>query len=70
MAGFFGNSNDEDDNPGGNPNTDASDLHADDEAQEQAARDYDQQVGSDEHEAEVAAAREGAGFDDPPTEEE
>jgi len=70
MTGFFGNSKDDDDNPGGNPNTSAGELGTGNEAEDQAREDYEQQVGSDEHEAEVQEAREGAGFDDPPTEEE
>lgn len=68
MVGIFDST--DDDNPGGNPNTDAGDLHAEGEAEEQARSDYDNQVGSADHEAEVDTAREEAGFEDPPTEEE
>jgi hypothetical protein len=43
-------------NPGNDPNFDAGDLHAENAAEAQAAGDYDQHVGSDEHEAEGGGA--------------
>ncbi len=54
----------ENDNPGGNSNTDAGDLGSRNEAEAQAARDYDSSVGSDSHAQEVADAREASGFED------
>ena len=57
-------SSSEDDNPGGSANTDAGDLGSRNEAEAQAARDYDSSVGSDSHQQEVSDAREGSGFSD------
>lgn len=74
MAGFFGGDDpdevDNPSNPGNNPNTDAGDLHAESEAEAQARDDYDQQVGSDEHEGAVSDARDESGFDDPRSDED
>ena len=52
----------EDDNPGDSSN--AGDLGSRNEAEAQAARDYESSVGSDSHAQEVSDAREGSGFDD------
>lgn len=56
MTSFFepGQGADEIDNPsnpGNNPNLDAGDLHPGNEAEAQAASDYEGYVGSEEHEA-------------------
>lgn len=59
MTSFFGG--DTSDNPGNNPNTDAGELgidEDDDGGQEQARADYEEFVGSDEHEAEGRANEE------------
>ena len=48
---------------------DAGDLSSSNEAEEQAAQDYDDSVGQESHEAEVAEAREEAGLDESPSEE-
>lgn len=52
----------ESDNPGGNPNFDAGVQEAQNDAEAQAARDYDSSVGSDSHQQEVSDARESSGF--------
>ena len=74
MTGFFGNDDpdevDNPSNPGNNTNTDAGDLHAESDAEDQARSDYDEQVGSEQHEAEVQEARDESGFDDPRSDED
>ena len=63
-------SSSEDDNPGGSSNTDAGDLGSRNEAEAQAARDYDASVGSGSHQQEVSDAREASGIDDPRSDED
>jgi hypothetical protein len=75
MSSFFSSASSDDEvdnpsNPGNDPNFNAGDQHAENESEAAAKADYDDQVGSDEHEQAVADAREGAGIDDPPTEED
>ncbi len=48
---------------------DAGDLSSANPAEEQAAQDYDDSVGQDDHEQEVAEVREEAGIEEPPSEE-
>lgn len=74
MSGFFGSSTnddaDENDNPGGNANTDAGDLGTRNAAEVAARADYESSVGSDGHAQEVGDARSDSGFDDAPAQED
>ncbi len=62
-VGIFGGYDEEDDNPGGNANTDAGDQGARNADEAQAKADYDEQVGSDDHERAVNESREAAGIE-------
>ena len=75
MTSFFSGDSgadevDDPSNPGGDKNFDAGDLHAENAVEAAAAADYDEQVGSSDHEQAVADSREAAGFDDPPASEQ